>query len=450
MKSNASPAPTWLGIDLVKNRWIFPLLGALTTLIGGAAYAFSVFVRPLEAEFGWTRTETVAAFSTAMFVFGILMFVGGYFVDKYGPKIVFFVGAAFLATSQILSAQIDTVVELVLTFGVIGGIGLGLTYTAATVAVSSRWFPDKKGTAIGFAVLGFGLGAAVAGPVWTASIAAIGWRETYMWTGAVFAIGLFIIGTILRFPPADWHFVPGRGWEPMDDAAAAAARGKNEVAINPNDLTFAEAARTPQMWLTGAMFFLSIFGGLMAVSQLAAFARDAQPTGIGMAAAAAGLVVMTMAIFNGAGRPTWGAISDIIGIRNAYMIVICLMIAAMLTLSIAATPTMMFVAAGLTGFAFGGTLSLNPILTTAFFGPTYVARIYGLVFLIGFGGGGFFGPIVGGMVRTQTGSYDMAFLSAAATATVALVLAFFLVPKSGQEHLKRPGAAPAPRTDVAA
>jgi len=118
MKSNASPAPTWLGIDLVKNRWIFPLLGALTTLIGGAAYAFSVFVRPLEAEFGWTRAETVAAFSTAMFVFGILMFVGGYFVDKYGPKIVFFVGAAFLATSQILSAQIDTVVELVLTFGV--------------------------------------------------------------------------------------------------------------------------------------------------------------------------------------------------------------------------------------------------------------------------------------------------------------------------------------------
>ena len=185
MKSNASPAPTWLGIDLVKNRWIFPLLGALTTLIGGAAYAFSVFVRPLEAEFGWTRAETVAAFSTAMFVFGILMFVGGYFVDKYGPKIVFFVGAAFLATSQILSAQIDTVVELVLTFGVIGGIGLGLTYTAATVAVSSRWFPDKKGTAIGFAVMGFGLGAAVAGPTVptrvTEPIRTVATRATRIW-----------------------------------------------------------------------------------------------------------------------------------------------------------------------------------------------------------------------------------------------------------------------------
>jgi len=450
MKHTASPAPTWLGIDLVKNRWIFPLLGALTTLIGGAAYAFSVFVRPLEAEFGWTRAETVAAFSTAMFVFGILMFVGGYFVDKYGPRIVFLVGAAFLATSQILSAQIDTVTGLVLTFGVIGGIGLGLTYAAATVAVNARWFPDKKGLAIGLAVAGFGLGAAVAGPAWTASIAAIGWRETYMWTGGIFAVVLLIIATILRFPPADWHFVAGKGWQPMEGDAAAAARGRDEVAVNPNDLTFAEAARTPQMWLTGVMFFLSIFGGLMAISQLAAFARDAQPAGIGMVAAAAALVVMTMAIFNGAGRPTWGAISDIIGIRNAYMIVICLMIAAMLTLSIAATPTMMFVAAGLTGFAFGGTLALNPILTTAFFGSTYVARIYGLVFLIGFGGGGFFGPMVGGMVRTQTGSYDMAFLSAAATATVALVLAFFLVPKRGQENLKRPGAAPAPLTSAAA
>jgi len=449
MKNTASPAPTWLGIDLVKNRWIFPLLGAITTLIGGAAYAFSVFVRPLEAEFGWTRAETVMAFSTAMFVFGIFMLVAGYFVDKYGPKIVFFVGAAFLVASQILSAQIDTVTGLVLTFGVLGGIGLGLTYNAATVAVSARWFPDKKGTAIGFAVLGFGLGAAVAGPIWTAGIGAIGWRETYMWTGAVFAVALLIIGTVLRFPPADWHFVPGKGWEPMEGDAAA-ARGKDAVAINPQDLTFAEAARTPQMWLTGVMFFLSIFGGLMAISQLAAFARDAQPAGIGMVAAAAALVVMTMAIFNGAGRPTWGIISDYIGIRNAYMIVIGFMIAAMLTLSIAATPTMMFVAAALTGFAFGGTLALNPILTTAFFGSTYVARIYGLVFLIGFGGGGFFGPMVGGIVRTQTGSYDMAFLSAAATAAVALVLAFFLVPKRGQEHLKRPSPAVAPQTSAAA
>lgn len=438
MKHAASPPPTWLGIDLMQNRWIFPLLGGLTTLIGGAAYAFSVFVRPLEAEFGWTRAETVTAFSTAMLVFGFLMFVGGYFVDKYGPKIVFFVGSVFLVAAQVLSAQINTVFGLVLTFGVIGGIGLGLTYTAATVAVSSRWFPDKKGMAIGFAVLGFGLGAAVAGPVWTASIEAIGWRETYIWTGVVFAVVLLIVGSVLRFPPADWQFVPGRGWEPMDGDAAAAARNRNEIVADPQDLTFAEAARTPQMWLTGLMFFLSIFGGLMAVSQLAAFARDAQPTGIGMAAAAAGLVVMTMAIFNGAGRPTWGALSDLIGIRNTYMIVICLMIAAMLSLSIASTPTMLFIAAGLTGFAFGGTLALNPILTTAFFGSSYVARIYGLVFLIGFGGGGFFGPLIGGMVRTTTGSYETAFLSAAATAGVALVLAYFLVPKRGEEHLQRP------------
>jgi len=437
MNYTPSPAPTWLGIDLVKNRWIFPLLGALTTLIGGAAYAFSVFVRPLEAEFGWTRAETVTAFSTAMFVFGLLMFVGGYFVDKYGPKIAFFVGAAFLVAAQILSAQVETVAGLVLSFGVIGGIGLGLTYAASTVAVSSRWFPDKKGAAIGFAVLGFGLGAAVSGPVWSAGIGAIGWRETYLWTGAVFALVLLIIGSALRFPPADWHFVPGQGWQPMDGAAAAAL-GQNEVAVDPQDLSFAEAVRTPQMWLTGLMFFLSIFGGLMAVSQLAAFARDAPSSGVGMAATGAGLVVMTLAIFNGAGRPAWGAISDLIGIRNAYMVVIGLMIAAMLSLSLAATPTALFVAAALTGFAFGGTLALNPILTTAFFGSSYVASIYGLVFLLGFGGGGFFGPLVGGMVRTATGNYDMAFLTAAATASAALVLAFFLVPKRGQEHLKRP------------
>ncbi|GFP31351.1 MFS transporter, OFA family, oxalate/formate antiporter [Candidatus Hakubella thermalkaliphila] len=209
----ASP-PRWLGVDLVKNRWIFPFLGLFTTLMGGAAYAFSVFILPLEAEFGWVRADTVLAFSVCMFVFGILMAVGGYFVDKYGPKKPFVLGAALMIASQVLSSQITTLTGLVLTYGVVLGIGIGLTYTSATIALTSRWYPEreKRSLMIGVAVVGFGLGAVVAAPLWAAGIAAYGWRTTYMLTGGVFAVVLGVIATIIQFPPINYQFSADKGW----------------------------------------------------------------------------------------------------------------------------------------------------------------------------------------------------------------------------------------------
>lgn len=435
-------APTWLGINLVKNRWIFPVLGALTTLLGGAAYAFSVFIRPLEAEFGWARHETVAAFSVAMFTFGIIMWAGGFLLDKYGPKIVFFVGVVFLVLSQILSSRVDTIAELIFAFGIIGGIGLGLTYNAATIALVSRWYPEpeKRGLAIGVAVLGFGVGAVVAAPLWTAGIEAYGWRTTYMLTGLVFAVVLVIIGTILRFPPSDWHFVQGVGWQPRDGIGGdekAAQKMAQQPAVDARDLPFVEAVKTPQLWFAGLLFFLSISGGLMAVSQIAAFARDPLPAGLAIVAAVAAQVVILIAIFNGSGRPFWGYVSNKVGLKTAYPLVLILMASAMAVLAVADSLPILALGAAMTGFAFGGTLALAPILTTAFFGPSFIGSIYGLVFLLGFGFGGLIGPMAGGYVRTTTGDYSPAFFAVAGVALVGAVLAALFIPKKGHEHLTR-------------
>lgn len=455
MKS-AVKTPRWLGVDLVKNRWIFPLLGALATILGGATYAFSIFIRPLEAEFGWTRTETVSAFSVAMFAFGSVMWIGGFFVDKYGPRIPFAIGSILMVASQVLSSRINTVTELIISFGIIGGIGIGLVYSSATIAVSSRWFPEpeKRGLALGASITGFGLGAIVAAPLWAQGIALYGWRTTYLLTGVVFALVLFVIGTILRFPPSDWKFVQGKGWQPLGNvtgesnvteetnkkSAPQPAIQSTDLSFQSTDLSFAQAVRTPQLWVAGLMFLLCMIGGLMAVGQLAAFAGDAPPAGVGLAMAVAASLIMLQALSNGAGRPIWGGISGKIGIRPAYLIVVSLMALAMLVLSVTQTLPVLIIGVFLTGFAFGGTLALNPILSVAFFGPSFIARIYGLIFFLGFGFGGLLGPMIGGYIRSTTGSYSIAFLAAAGCAILALVVGFFFIPKPGEERLTVPAS----------
>lgn len=429
--------PSWLGVDLIKHRWLFPLMGALTTLMGGASYAFSVFIRPLEAEFGWSRPETVAAFSVAMFAIGAFMWITGFLVDKYGPRIPFFIGASLMVLSQVLSARVDTVTELIITYGIIGGMGIGMTYCASTIATTTRWFPEpsKRGLTVGLSVAGFGMGSAFASPLWTAAIAVYGWRVTYTMTGVVFAVVLGVIGSILRFPPNTWDFAPGKGWQPRK---ATNAKMSKALPANNNDFTFAQAIVTPQIWITSFMFFASIFGGLMAVSQLAAFATDKPPAGVGVAPAVAAMAITIQAVFNGIGRPAWGYISSKIGTRTAYILAISTMIVAMLTLANASNLPTLILGAVLNGFAFGGTLALNPIITAAFFGSSFIAAIYGFVFFLGFGFGGLFGPMAGAFIRDSTSTYQAAFYAAAGVALLSLVVAVLFIPKTGQEKLAAP------------
>lgn len=433
---NFSSPPRWLGVDLVKNRWIFSILGLFTSLMGGAAYAFSVFIRPLEAEFGWVRADTVLAFSVCMFVFGIVMGAGGYFVDKYGPKIPFAFGAVLMVASQVLSSQITTLTGLVLTYGVILGIGIGLTYTSATIALTARWYPEreKRGLMIGVAVLGFGIGALVAAPLWTSGIAAFGWRTTYLLTGGGFAVVLGVIASIIQFPPANYQFSAEKGWQPT---AGGAVAQKQAVAVNPEDLTLAEALKNGLFWFTGISFFLTIFGGLMAVSQLAAFAGAAPPVGIGLAPAIAATVIQAMSVNNGLGRPAWGWVSGKLGPKNALIGVALFMALSLYILTISETRAMITLGAALVGFSFGGALALNPIIATFMFGPSYIARIYGWIFFMGFGWGGYFGPRVGGMLFTSTGSYDTPFLLAAGLAVTSAVLSAVIFPAKGKEKQRR-------------
>jgi OFA family oxalate/formate antiporter-like MFS transporter len=176
------PTPRWLGIDLVRRRWLFPLAGLLGTAIGGSTYAISVFVNPWEDEFGWERAETLSALAVSILSIGTAMFLGGIVVDRIGPRPVLAAGGVLAALGLLNASRIDSLTELLLGFGVCFGVGVGLIYSASTIALVARWYPDpdKRGAAIGWSVVGFGISAVVVAPLWTWGLGSLGWRGPHV------------------------------------------------------------------------------------------------------------------------------------------------------------------------------------------------------------------------------------------------------------------------------
>jgi OFA family oxalate/formate antiporter-like MFS transporter len=254
-----------------------------------------------------------------------------------------------------------------------------------------------------------------------------------MLTGVVFLVILAILATLLRAPCPGMIFDQSTGWRVRTDADPLP-----RSCAHSSDVTLTEALRSPQLLLIMSLFFLTIFGGLMVISKLAAYAQEAPPGGPGLASSTAAKLVMTLAICNALGRPAWGWLSVKMGTRNALVVCPLFMGSGMLLLSLGTALPIFGLGVLLTGFAFGGTLSLIPIMTTAMFGSAFVGRIYGLVFAVGFGLGGFFGPLTGGALRDFTGSYDASLYASLVLCLVSAGLAAVLLPAAGKEALRRP------------
>jgi len=436
-----TPPPRWLGVDLVRRRWLFPLAGLMGTAIGGSTYAISVFVNPWEDEFGWDRTETLSALAVAILATGAAMFLGGIAVDRWGPRPTLMVGGVLATVGMFNASRIDTLGELSFLFGAPFGVGIGLIYSATTIALVARWYPDpdKRGAAIGWSVVGFGMSAVVVAPLWTLGLETIGWRDTFAWSSLVVAIISIVLVTIVRFPPAGWAWTQERGWHPSEDATSA----EPGVQRFGWDLTLAEAVRNRYLWSLALLFLFSTSGGLLAIGQAAAWAEEEAPSGLGVSAAVAAAVVVALSFANGSGRPTFGWISARLGLRRSMVLAYFLLACGLLGLAASTTVWHAVPASLLTGLAFGGALSLNPVMAAFLFGVSSLGRIYGFLFFVGFGLGGVVGPLLGGALYDRLDDYAPVFLVAAATALAAAVAARLMLPAPGAErqHTARTKAA---------
>jgi MFS transporter, OFA family, oxalate/formate antiporter len=402
-------------VSVTMPRWI-PLLGGVlgSTTCGLLLYAWSVFIKPLNAEFGWTRAEISLAFSICVLVFGITTFFAGKMSDKYGPRIIVAIGSVILGIGFVMSGYVSSKGGLYITYGLIAGLGGGMVYLPP-IATAPKWWPDRKALATGFAVVGLGLGSFIMGPLATYLINApgLGWRYVFIYVGIAMGIMGLLAAWCLRNPPKGW--MPA-GWKPpaISNASPASAGG---------DFAFSEAIRTPQFWLLYVSYFCGAFAGLMVIGHIASHGMDS-----GLKSMQAAVAVSTLGIFNAVTRILIGAVADKVGTRVSFLVIFIAQVVAMALLyPVGSSALWLSVIAALIGWNYGAMFTLFPATCLQFYGPTSQGANYGLLFTA-FGLAGFCGPYVGGLLKDTTGTYYAPFIVGAVVVAVSVIISFIIKP----------------------
>src|SRR5262245_1538620 len=190
------------------NRWRVVVGGVLMNLALGSLYAWSVFVLPLEQQFGWKRADTSLTYTIAVVTFALSFVAAGRLQDKKGTKICALIGTVLVSTGFFLTSMTTSLGFLYVAFGVIVGVGNGFGY-ATPIPVASKWFPDKRGLVVGLMVGGYGASSAIIGPLATRWIGSMGWRPTFQLLGAAFFV-LGMLGTWLMVNPPQGYRPAGR------------------------------------------------------------------------------------------------------------------------------------------------------------------------------------------------------------------------------------------------
>jgi OFA family oxalate/formate antiporter-like MFS transporter len=318
------------------------------------------------------------------------------------------VASLLVAQGFITGGSSDSLWTLYLTYGVIGGAGIGMGYVSP-IAASVKWFPYHRGLITGVAVAGFGAGSLIFAPSARWTIEQLGWSQFFLIHGVVCVIGLTVGGLLLKNPPPDYD-------APKPARIADRSAKKSASAVN---IPWEEMVRTWAFWRLWLMFAMAATAGLMVITQLKPFA-----TLKGLTPQEGAFAVSILAAFNAAGRIGWGALSDRIG-RGLTMTIMFLLQALMMVGANAFEgKVLLYVAAAWVGFHFGGIFALFPSATADTFGTKSIGTNYGFMFTA-YGIAGIMGPIVGARAYDATGQYTAAFLFAGALCIVAAALSAF-------------------------
>lgn len=397
------------GIDAEKGRWILVVVGLLINVCLGSIYAFSIFRKPLESLWGITSSQSGYPFMVFLAVFALAMPVAGSLMAKWGPKNTAMLGGSLAAGGWIAASFSPDIMTLTLLYGVTGGAGAGIVY-GCPIAVVAKWFPQKSGLAIGLTVMGFGVSALIVAPLLKAMIdnPAIGILNTFLYAGIAFLGVILLLAQLLSFPPANWS------------SADIKTEIGGAVSLPSSNLSRREMLKTRHFYALWTTYTIGCLAGLMAIG-------IASPMGTEVAkldAAMTTLAVSLFAIFNGLGRPLFGAITDKIGPRHTAMTSFAMILSVSLLVSLFGhgNAVLYFFAFCVLWMCLGGWLAIAPTATGIFFGKKHYAQNYGLIFTA-YGAGAILGTLISGNIKDITGSYLGAFPIVAALAILGMIVA---------------------------
>jgi MFS transporter, OFA family, oxalate/formate antiporter len=392
------------------NRWVIAIAGVFLQIALGAVYAWSVFRVPLANQFGWSISEVTLTFTISIFVLGFAAFFGGLWLNRKGPRVVALTGGALYGLGIFLASFTHRLSWLYLTYGVIGGIGLGLGYIVP-VAVLVKWFPDRRGLITGIAVGGFGAGALITAPVATRLIQSVGVLSTFAYLGIAYLIVTVMAGLFMQNPPDGWK---PQGWTPTASQTSHRAG---------HDFTLSEALKTWQWWALWLLLFLNTCAGISIISQEAPLFQEEA----GVTAAVAASMVGLASIGNAVGRVFWAWISDLITRRATFFVMFAAQILLFWLLPNIATAWFLTIVTFVVLMCYGGGFGTMPAFTADYFGPKNVGPIYGLM-LTAWGFASVFGPLLIAHMRETAGSYHGALHVIAGVMTISAVLPILVRP----------------------
>ena len=385
----------------------------VSIVIFGIRYSFGVFFKSLEAEFDWTRATTSGLFAIYMILASLFAIVGGWAMDRYGPKIVVILMGIITGVSLLLTSRVDSVWQLYLSYGFLLAVGTGATY-AIVMSTGSRWFHKRRATALAIIGSGGGVGTLIMAPVAAQLISAYDWRTCFL-ALAIIAWALVIPAALfLKKEPKDIGALPDGEREPT---------GQNEnatVEVTSRHFSLAEALKTRSFWLFFLIWFTYSFCLHLVMTHVVPRAED-----LGISPVQAAAIVSVIGALSIPSRVLIGMASDRVGRRRTGIVCALLHTVAMLWLIGSTDLWMFYLFAVIYGIAFGGIDPPIVALVGDHFGLRQVGVIMGTL-ILGWGLGAALGPYLTGLIFDISNSYTVAFLIGALVMVVAALFIFWL------------------------
>jgi MFS transporter, OFA family, oxalate/formate antiporter len=407
-------APVETGVaESSHGRWGQLICGVLCmVMIANLQYGWTLFVNPIDQKYHWGAAAIQLAFSIFIATETWLVPIEGWFVDRFGPRVVVAVGGVFVAVAWTLNAFATSLWELYIA-AALSGIGAGAVY-GTCVGNALKWFPDLRGLAAGLTAAGFGAGTAATVIPIREMILAYGYESAFLWFGIGQGLIILLFSQLLRAPQA--------GETPSPTA---------RLTHSLRDYSPVEMLKTPVFWLLYVMFVMVAASGLMATAQIAPIAKDFgladQPVDLMFVTAttlSAALVIDN--ILNGLARPFFGWLSDVIGRETTMGIVFTMGAFAYWGLGAFGTSPYAFILlAGMIFFTWGEIFSLFPAIATDTYGAKYATANAGLLYTAK--GVAVWVVPIGSLIKTYTGHWSGVFLIAAIMNVTVAALALFVL-----------------------
>ncbi|MBV8773766.1 MAG: MFS transporter [Deltaproteobacteria bacterium] len=380
----------------------------------GLQFSFGVFMPYISADTGWDRGALSLPFSVYVFVYSALGLVSGRLTDRWGPRVVLITGGCLLGIGTMLISRVGVLWQLYVVLGLLAASGMSAAYVPCNATVV-RWFSIRRGLALSIASAGASFGMFVFPPLSTALIAGHGWR------GAYFILGLLAVCTIVmcasfvvRDPAAIGLHPDGLSQDLLSELQVTARIADEQ------SFTLREARRTRAFWLVNLIFGLTWLVVFMPMVHIVPFAID---MGISPFRAAMTIGVIGFAGFGG--RLTIGTLSDRFGRMATLGACLVLQALSFAGFTVSSELVLLYVAAGMFGFSYGGVTALFPALVGDFFRLAEIGSIVGFIFAVA-GSSAAFGPLIAGFIYNSAHTYTAAFDLSAGLNLTALFLLFLL------------------------